>query len=162
MIRKWFGGGDEEDEPPRTDYALEDLQVGYLVDFDLKTWEVIGYNVYDYDGFETREWELRCGEEVRFLELAVDDGQAEWVLTRKIGLRQLEPEVAAAIIDSGDPPEEVRLAGRPDRLAATPPLGRPRDPGPGARAGRRRGVLQVSGFTCQVAEGPAPGGLDRC
>jgi len=130
MIRKWFGGGDEEDEPPRTDYALEDLQVGYLVDFDLKTWEVIGYNVYDYDGFETREWELRCGEEVRFLELAVDDGQAEWVLTRKIGLRQLDPEVAAAIIDSGDPPEEVRLAGRP-YLAVESSAGQMREGGGG-------------------------------
>lgn len=112
MFRKWFGDGNEDEPPPRTEYTLDALEEGYLVDFDLKTWEVTGYNTYDYEGFETREWELRCGEEVRFLELAVDDGQAEWVLTGKIGLRQLQPDVAAAIVDSGDPPEEIRFQER--------------------------------------------------
>ena len=34
-------------------FKLGAMKVGYLVDYDLKTWEVTGYNTYDYSGFET-------------------------------------------------------------------------------------------------------------
>lgn len=109
MFRKWFGGGEgEEEEAPRTDYTLDAMQVGYLVDCDLKTWEVVGYNTCDYEGFETQEWELRCGDELRFLE----KGEDQWVLTTKIPLREIREEVAAAIANHGDPPEELHCLER--------------------------------------------------
>ena len=40
------------------DYKLGSMNVGYLFDYDMKTWEVTGYNTYDYSGFETKEWVL--------------------------------------------------------------------------------------------------------
>lgn len=109
MFRKWFGGGEGEgDEPPRTEYTLATMQVGYLVDYDLKTWEVVGYSTCDYEGFETQEWELRCGDELRFLEKDED----QLVLTAKIGVRQIQEDVVTAIAQSGDPPEQLHFQDR--------------------------------------------------
>ena len=94
------------------EYTLDTMKKGYLVDYDLKTWEVTGYNIYDYDGFLTQEWELRCGEEVHFLERAEEDGQVEWTLTRKIHVNQIEGDLIDEILNSDDPPEEIHYEGR--------------------------------------------------
>jgi hypothetical protein len=109
MFRKWFGGGEgREEEPPRTEYTLDAMQVGFLVDYDLKTWEVVGYGTCDYEGFETQEWELRCGDELRFLE----KDEEQWVLTAAIGVRQLAEDVPRAIAQGGDAPEELHYRER--------------------------------------------------
>jgi len=110
-FRKWLGKKESEDTSYQ-DLTLELMTVGFLVDYDLETWEVIGVNVYDHDGFQTQEWELRCNNEMRFLERAEDDGQIEWTLTRRVTLGEVEGDVAGAILDGGDPPEVVTYKDR--------------------------------------------------
>jgi hypothetical protein len=108
-IKKWWGK--EEDEVYQ-EYTLSTMKKGYLVDYDLKTWQVIGYNTYDFDGFVTREWELRCADEVRFLEAVEDDGRVEWTWTQRIDIQEIQENVVGTIIETDDPPQEVRYEGR--------------------------------------------------
>ncbi len=116
MFRKWFGGGEGQDEePPRTEYTLDTMQIGYLVDYDLQTWEVQGLGTCDYEGHETQEWELRCGDQWRFLE----KDEEVWVLTAKIPLRDLAEPVAAAIAETGDPPEALHYQERSYRATGS-------------------------------------------
>ncbi len=110
-LRKWLGGRPNEDQPTYQEYSLSTMKVGFLVDYDLKTWQVIGRASYDYEGYTTEEWELQADDQVRFLERAVEDGKAYWTLTRAIGIDAIEGDIAAAIIAAGDPPETVRFAG---------------------------------------------------
>ena len=72
---------DTDAEPdPIADLVLDKLKVGYLVDYDLKTWEVTGYCRYEFDGNIVKEWEITAGgREKRYLELA--DGR--WSLAKK-------------------------------------------------------------------------------
>ncbi len=111
-FKKWFGKEDDDQEESYLDLTLERMKAGYMVDYDLKTWEVIGCNTYDYDGFPTREWELRSGDEVRFLERGVEDGKVELTLTQKIHVNQIKESVADAIVSEEDPPQEVHFDGR--------------------------------------------------
>lgn len=111
-FRKWFGGEDDSSDEGPLDLTLPNLQVGYMVDYDLETWEVMGYNTYDYDGFVTREWELHAGREVRFLEVEEDDGQRQWTLSRSLPLGDIEEDVAALIAEADEPPEVVHWGGR--------------------------------------------------
>jgi hypothetical protein len=111
MIKKWFGKDEENGEVYR-EYTLDTMRQGYLVDYDLKTWEVTGFNTYDYEGYTTREWELRCGGELRFLERAEEDGQVEWTLTRRIQINQIEEKVIDIILEHDDPPEDIHFEGR--------------------------------------------------
>ena len=61
-LMKWLGFGGkkkEKAEPdPLKDYTLDLLDVGCLVDYDMQTWEVVGFNSYDYDGSLSHEWVL--------------------------------------------------------------------------------------------------------
>jgi len=111
--KKWFGrGGDSEEDRNVVDLTLELMRVGDLVDHDLKTWEVTGRSVYDFEGFPTQEWQLTAGEDVRFLERSEDDGRTEWTLTRSIGIDDIQEDVTAAIGDDEDPPDVIHFEAR--------------------------------------------------
>ncbi len=117
-VRKWFGGSDpEDDHAGLADLRLDSMGPGDLVDYDLKTWEVTGRSVYDYDGFPAREWQLTCGEEVRFLERSEEDGRVGWTLTRSIAIGDIDEDVTAAIAADEDPPGTLHFEGR--RYAAS-------------------------------------------
>ena len=47
----WFGKKKKKEEEldPLQDLVLSKLKVGYLLDYDMKTWEVTEYNKYDWD-----------------------------------------------------------------------------------------------------------------
>ena len=130
-FRKWLGKKESEDTSYQ-DLTLELMTAGFLVDYDLETWEVIGVNVYDYDGFQAQEWELRCNNEMRFLERAEDDGQIEWTLTRRVPLGEVGGDVAGAILDGGDPPEVVTYKDRAyNAVESSTGIRRPFDDGGG-------------------------------
>ena len=112
-LRKWFGKAKGEDESFQQDLTLSSMTPGCLVDYDLTTWEVTDTSTHDYDGDETREWELRSAQgEVRFLERSEDEGRIEMTLTCRISLKDLEEDVAGTILEEDDPPEIVTFKGR--------------------------------------------------
>ena len=113
-LKKWFGGESPEDEDVSglADLRLGTMRMSDLVDYDLKTWEVTGRSVYDYEGFPSREWQLTSGAEVRFLERSEEDGKTEWTLTRSIAIEDIQEDVIAAISDNQDPPSTIHFDSR--------------------------------------------------
>ena len=64
LWNKLFGKKDAQPETdPLHDLTLAHLKVGYLLDYDLKTWEVKSHNRYDFDGTRSDEWELDAGDD---------------------------------------------------------------------------------------------------
>ncbi len=112
-LKKMFGRdtGDEEGSD-LTDIRLDSMRMSDLVDYDLKTWEVTGQCVYDYEGFPGQEWQLTSGEDVRFLERSEEDGKTEWTLTRSIAVDDIEQDVIAAISADRDPPDTIHFDSR--------------------------------------------------
>lgn len=110
-LRKWIGRR-SKDEEPISDYTLSMMRPGFLVDFDLKTWQVTAKKEYDYEGDQAMEWELRAEGEVRFLERSEDDGRVELTLTHSVSIRDFDEDVMGTILDEDDPPEVVHLSGR--------------------------------------------------
>ncbi len=112
IFDKWFKQKESEDlTDPLHDLTLSKLKVGYLVDFDLKTWEVKSYNTYDFDGERAEEWELDCGDDRCFLE-RIEDDEIEWAITRKIALSDITEGVREHIRSHDDPPQTLTIAGQ--------------------------------------------------
>jgi hypothetical protein len=102
----------EEEFDPLKDLVLSKLRVGYLVDYDMKTWEVTGYNKYDFgEGYTAEEWELTSGREKVYLERAEDD-EVEWALSKKIPIGAIEGNIRQHIIEHDDPPEQIVCKGK--------------------------------------------------
>ncbi len=110
-FKKWFGGKEGEEEVYR-ELTLATMEKGCMVDYDLKTWAVMGCSTYDYDGYMTREWELHAGAEVGYLERAEEDGQAEWTFAHRINVNDIDEDVVDTIHQREDPPEVIHYAGQ--------------------------------------------------
>ena len=101
----------KNDLDPLADLSLTNLKKGYLVDYDLKTWEVVASNYYDWgDGDISYEWQLKSVDEVVYLEKESDD-EEEWSLNRKINFSRLGPNIKEQIVETGDPPDEIVFEG---------------------------------------------------
>ncbi|MGR3173850.1 MAG: DUF4178 domain-containing protein [Candidatus Scalindua sp.] len=109
---RMFGKKKKKEEfDPLQDLVLSKLKVGYILDYDMKTWEVTEYNKYDWDDGEySYEWELTSGNEVVYLELE-DDDEPEWVMTKKISFKSLGRGLHKHIRDNDDPPNEIEYEG---------------------------------------------------
>ena len=102
-----------KEEPEALDplnITLSDLKLGYVLDYDLKTWQVTAQHYYDYEGDRVDEWELSCGDDVAYLERAEDDN-ITWALTHKIRLSDIEGNIRAHMSNYDDPPDEVTCNG---------------------------------------------------
>ena len=116
LWQKLFGKKDERaDLDPLSDLTLSNLKVGYLVDYDLKTWQVKSQSGYTFDDTKTQEWELDAGDDSFFLEREEDDG-VEWNISRKIDFPTLGQSVREHIRQHDDPPEEIEYQGIHFRL----------------------------------------------
>ncbi len=110
-IRDLFRRGKKEEPDPIIDHSLANLKAGYLVDYDLKTWDVEAYNYYNWGGRDiSYEWQLKSGDEIVYLEKESDD-EDEWSLSRKIAFGRLGSVVKEHIVDEKDPPDEIVYEG---------------------------------------------------
>jgi len=117
-IWKWLGWGKKNgEEGPLRDAFPHALRVGYLVDYDTRTWEVVGYSTYDRDGALAEEWVLSADNKTAYLKRQDDGGVVKWVLTEDISLGQLSKDLAGPIMEHDSPPEVVQYAGDEYRLA---------------------------------------------
>lgn len=95
------------------DLELSKLKTGFLVDYDMQTYRVAGYNKYQWnEGAVTDEWELKAGDESWFLERTEEDSEVEWSLCRKLPISDLEGDIAGEIMRTEDPPEVVAFQGK--------------------------------------------------
>ncbi len=114
----------EENKLTPDDLVLSKLKVGYMVDYDLKTWEIIDYNVYDWgDDIFSEEWTLETydsGEqEILYLEKSDEDGDLLWSLTQKMPVNSIDRNIIDSITDGEEPPSEIEYENETFYIADT-------------------------------------------
>jgi hypothetical protein len=95
---------------PLKDLVLSKMKVGWFLDYDLITWEVTAVNIYDFEGDEAIEWQLKSAEETVYLELEADD-EDFWSFNKKIAFAKLGPEVRDYFLTKDSPPEQISYDG---------------------------------------------------
>lgn len=108
--KEFFGFGKKEEDKETdtiTNLTISLLKPGYLVDYDLKTWEVLARHHYDWgDGELSYEWQLKCHDETIYLGKEEDD-EVEWSISRPISFARLGPKVRKHFKEHDEPPEEI-------------------------------------------------------
>lgn len=96
---------------PLADLVLAKLKIGYLLDYDLRTWVVTDQTRYRFnDGRTAEEWELTEGRDKRYLERS-GGADGSWSLSRAIPISALSGDVRQHILDHDEAPEEVTFEG---------------------------------------------------
>ncbi len=110
-IMDFFKKDKKQEIDPLKELTLSKLRPGYFVDWDMKTWEVAAYNIYDWGGRDfTYEWQLKSSDDTIYLEYEPDD-EDFWMVCRKISFGKLGANVKNHILEHGDPPEEIVYDG---------------------------------------------------
>ncbi|MGQ1788359.1 DUF4178 domain-containing protein [Saccharicrinis sp. GN24d3] len=94
-----------------TNIRVQDLDVGFVFEYDLSTWEVEAIYEYDWgDDYFTREFKVSNGTLTRYLSIEEDD-ELEISLSQKIKVRTLDEELMKTLMDRQKPPEKITYKG---------------------------------------------------
>lgn len=97
---------------PLSDLTLAKLKKGYFVDYDLKSWQVISSNRYDWGaGDITYEWQISSSDDTLFLEREPDD-EDYWSVSRKLPFVKLDASIRKQITDTDHAPETIVFEGK--------------------------------------------------
>lgn len=100
---------------------LTELKKGYILDYDLSSWEVKEVYNYDWgDEFFTKEYKIFNGKDSRYLHVE-DDDELELIIAEKIKPTTIDPDLPEHINNHGRPPKKIHYKGSEYRLESTSP-----------------------------------------
>ncbi|MFY0601778.1 MAG: DUF4178 domain-containing protein [Cyclobacteriaceae bacterium] len=100
-----------EPEYDITNLSVKDLNVGFIFDYDMKSWVV--KEVYEYDWGDhnfSKEYKVDSGDEVGFLGVE-DDGDIVLTMAKSLKIRKIEENVFEAITEK-KAPDKIHLDGK--------------------------------------------------
>ncbi|MDM8549159.1 DUF4178 domain-containing protein [Desulfobacterales bacterium HSG2] len=107
----FFGKKTVKPPDPLKDLILSNLRVGWLVDFDMKTWRTEAYHYYDWgSGDISFEWQLKSHDETIYLEKTSDD-EDDWSISRKIPISRVGSGIIQHITEYENPPDQIVFEG---------------------------------------------------
>jgi len=94
-----------------TNIQVKDLDVGFVFEYDLSTWEVEAIYEYDWgDNYFTREFKISNGSKTRFLAIEEDD-ELEISITQKVKIRALDEDLLDTLQRNQQPPKKITYEG---------------------------------------------------
>ncbi|MCF8365260.1 MAG: DUF4178 domain-containing protein [Bacteroidales bacterium] len=90
---------------------VTDLKMGFIFEFDLKSWEVVEEYTYDWgDNYFSKEFKITSGADTMFLSVDEDD-ILELTLQKKIKVSSIDGDIEGEIIKNKIPPKKVVYKG---------------------------------------------------
>jgi hypothetical protein len=108
-----FGSDDDSSgDEPVDDPSLNQLREGYMLDYEMRTWEVTKHAKYDYEGWPADEWTLENGDDLLFLEYEYDDGDV-FLLSEPAEITDVtaKGEPFRALVRDEEPPDTITYQG---------------------------------------------------
>lgn len=90
---------------------VTDLKLGFIFEYDLKSWEVLEEYTYDWgDNYFSKEFKISSGADIMFLSVDEDD-IIELTLQKKIKLSSIDGDIEGEIIKHKMPPKKIIYKG---------------------------------------------------
>ena len=90
---------------------IEDLRVGFMFDYDLKTWVIKEEYEYDWsNNYFTREYKIEAADDTAYLHIDNND-EGFMTLSRKLKVRALGENIPEEILEKKCPPKKIEYKG---------------------------------------------------
>ncbi|MEQ6119341.1 DUF4178 domain-containing protein [Reichenbachiella sp. MALMAid0571] len=102
---------EKEPEYDITNMSVKDLDQGFILDYDMKSWQV--KEVYEYDWGNnnfSKEYMIDSGDEVLYLSVE-DQGELFLTVSKNIKMRKLDEDIIDKTIKKERPPKKLELDG---------------------------------------------------
>ena len=101
----------EEPHYDPNNLTISDLRVGFMFDYDLKTWQISEEYEYDWgDNYFTREYKLETSDDTAYLHIDHND-EGFMTISRKLKVRALGEDIPEEIADNKRPPKKITFEG---------------------------------------------------
>ncbi|OHX66083.1 DUF4178 domain-containing protein [Flammeovirga pacifica] len=111
----FFKKKNKEDEEPSydpTNITIRDLRLGYIFDFEMKTFEVTGEYEYDWgDNDRSYEYKIESATDTFFLQVD-DEDELTGTVNQSILWGKLPENVEEDILKKGKPPKSISFNGK--------------------------------------------------
>jgi hypothetical protein len=105
-----FKKNKEPDYDPNN-LKIEDLRVGFMFDYDLKTWVITEEYEYDWgDNYFTREYKLESSDDIAYLHIDYND-EGFMTINKKLKIRALGEDIPEEIEKNKRPPKKIAYDG---------------------------------------------------
>jgi len=105
-----FKKNKEPDYDPNN-LKIKDLRVGFMFDYDLKTWVITEEYEYDWgDNYFTREYKLESSDDIAYLHIDYND-EGFMTISRKLKIRALGEDIPEEIEKNKRPPKKIAYDG---------------------------------------------------
>jgi len=103
---------DKEPAYDPSNIRITDLKAGFILDYDLKSWQVKEAYQYDWGNhYFTREFLLDSGDEVVYLHID-DNEELDLSISKKIKIRALDVDLPEYILKHEQPPKKIVYEGK--------------------------------------------------
>ncbi len=97
----------EEPKYDVTNLSLNDLDTGFVFDYDMKSWVVEETYEYDWGNNNfSKEFKVNSGDEVAFLSVE-DDGDMNLSMVKAIKMRTIDEDLHEEIVKNKKPPKQI-------------------------------------------------------
>jgi len=95
-----------------TNITLMDLQKGFVLEYDLKTWVVKEVYEYDWgDNYFSREYKIDSGDDILFLHVEKDD-ELDLTVTKKIKVTMIDEDLPEYLEEHEKAPKKIHYKGK--------------------------------------------------
>ena len=102
----------KEPEYDVTNLSVKDLNVGFIFDYDMKSWVVKEAYKYDWGNHNfTKEYKVDSGDETAFLHVD-DDTELSLTLSKPLKLKKIEEDIFADITEKQKAPDRIHIDGK--------------------------------------------------
>ncbi|NQZ75800.1 MAG: DUF4178 domain-containing protein [Ekhidna sp.] len=115
-----FGFFKKKKEPAYdvTNLGLDDLDIGFIFDYDLKSWVINEMYEYDWGSNNfSHEYKVDSGEEIAFLSVE-DSSDLVITLTKSIKIKKIDEDFAQIVGDTKKAPAQLHYEGITYHLAS--------------------------------------------
>lgn len=88
----------QEEEEIKINRTVHDLEVGYILDYDLESWEVLASYTYKYKGHVAKEYKIRSGSETRFLNVS-DSNSLLLSVSKEANINNVHPSLRSSVLN---------------------------------------------------------------
>ena len=114
-LRNLFGGKPEtETADIQINKTVHDLKPGYILDYNMESWEVRAAYTYRYKGYATKEYKIRSGSKTAFLNVS-DANSLLLSLSQEANINQVDPQLRSSVLN-GNPLVRITWNGEPFTL----------------------------------------------
>lgn len=98
----WFlnlFGKKKEEEIIEINKTVKDLDVGYILDYDLESWEVLASYTYRYKGHVAKEYKIRSSGDTRFLNVS-DSNSLLLSISKETNINNVNPSLRSSVLNN--------------------------------------------------------------